>query len=452
METRRRRVHFGIDYGTSNSKLVVRDFGAAGGERAHVVVQNASARLSSSLALAGNEIIFGLRRTDSHRFLQRATWYESLKMRAAGEITGNVAAYYHGPPGPLPTGLSAQEMAALTIWWLVTEASRAAETLVPRRQGEVVAPGMTLGIPMSFYRDVKLRAAFVELARVGWQLFRHGPRLEDGRLNMNHAKSWVAEAYRTIRSDPIAANEVRLWIRTEAEAALWWAFQSPQVPEGPYAKVDIGAGTTNASVFRIVEGHPAGVATGPRVRLKMAFFGADSQPVGMDSVDGVLAGSDPSRLTELRGREDSLLKDPEAQQACRPALDGMHKALREAWRQNGLLNYGAQSERQAWIRDCKVFLIGGGSLVQHVRELVSAMPPTFNPQRRLPVVNLERPPDLRGDGRLVQREVLPFVLVAYGLSVLAPPIPMIETPDEVPPMAPSGPTVRQLNHEDIYVD
>ena len=82
------------------------------------------------------------------------------------------------------------------------------------------------------------------------------------------------------------------------------------------------------------------------------------------------------------------------------------------------------------------------------RGVISEM--RLNAGKRLPVVNLESPPDLRVEGQPVPREVLPFVLVAYGLSVLAPPIP-IETPDEIPPMPPTEPTVLRLSH-DLYED
>jgi hypothetical protein len=217
--------------------------------------------------------------------------------------------------------------------------------------------------------------------------------------------------------------------------------------------MDIGAGTTNASVFRIVAGRPDGVEEGPAVKLKMAFFGADSKPTGMDAVDETLAqwqGSDISRSSELRGREDRLLQQREALLACRDVFEGMHGALCEAWRQNAKLTLRSPLERRAWLETSRMFLVGGGSLVPTAREIVTAMP--FNDRKRLPVVNLENPPDLRLNGRAVPREVLPFVLVAYGLSVLAPPIPLVETPNEIPPMLPSQPTVVQLNHEDIYTE
>lgn len=449
---RKRRLHFGIDYGTSNSKIVLRDFGAAGGERAHVLLGNDSERFSSSLALVGNEILFGFWRTNRHRILEKAVWYESLKMRAAGEVRGEEHRYYHGPLVPMPTGVTARDFVTLTIWWLITEARRAAGNLVHLRQGEAIAAGMTIGIPMSFYRNGCLRAAFLEVARAAWFLFRHFAPPEGSRLGLDKAMRYLADAYEAVRADPIPDEEVRFWVRSEAEAALWWAFRSPQVPEGPYVKVDIGAGTTNASVFRIVGGRPSGAAGGPPVKLTMAFFGADSTPVGMDAVDEGLArwrGLDPSRVSALRGREDSLLRDPAAAAACAPLFTGMHQALCEAWRQNGRLNIGVPVERQAWLKECKAFLLGGGSLARMVRERLAAMP--FNPDKRLPVMKLDGPPDLRLNGRQVPGSVLPFVLVAYGLSILAPPIPMVETPDEIPPMPPSIPTVLELNHEDLYL-
>jgi hypothetical protein len=289
------------------------------------------------------------------------------------------------------------------------------------------------------------------MARVAWALFRHGPTLHDGRLDFKRARQCLDEGYDAVRADPIAEDEVRFWVRSEAEAALWWAFRSPQVPDGPYAKVDIGAGTTNASVFRIVAEHQDGEGGGHWTKVKMAFFGADSKSTGMDAVDERLAkwrGIDVSRSSELRGREEHLFVDREAQRVCAPVFEEMHAALREAWSQKYRLDHWSMAEQRAWHERAKVFLLGGGSLVEEARGRVTPMP--FNGARRLPVVNLESPPDLWLKGASVPREALPFVLVAYGLSVLAPPIPMVETPDEIPPMRPSGPTLRRLNHEDLY--
>jgi len=440
MTDRRRRVHFGIDYGTSNSKIVVRDFAAAGGERAHVVLQRNSERLSSSVAVVGDEILFGRRPTGQAKALEGATWYESIKMRAAGDIVGRAERYFRGYVVPCPPGLRAVDLAALTVWWLLGEANQGAEQMVHRRKGEVLAPGMTMGIPMGFFTNLRLRSAFVGIARVAWILFKQGQRLRDGRIRLSEARDLLSEAWGTVQKEPTSDEEVRLWVRSEAEAALWWAFNSPQVASGPYCKVDVGAGTTNSSVFRIVPG-----------KKKMAFFGAASVPTGMDAVDEALAKwtqMETSEMRTLRGREEQLLSGRGASPACHGVFSDIQKALAEAWRQNGSLIRHAPLEQRAWLRDPKLFVLGGGSLVGQVREAVSQRPAGL--VGRFPVVTLESLPDVRLNGRLVPRHALPFVLVAYGLSVLAPPIPTVETPNEVPPMPESAPTLRQLSHEDIY--
>src|SRR5262249_3510264 len=140
--------------------------------------------------------------------------------------------------------------------------------------------GMTLGVPMAFYRDEKLRSAFLAIARKAWALYRNeGPA---------HSSILIEKAQRLLQKhsavvlSPIPEYDVRNWIRSEAEAAMWWPFQSPAIPAGRYAKIDIGAGTTHASLFQIYS-DPAGLKSG------MAFSGAISIPVGMDAVDRAIA-------------------------------------------------------------------------------------------------------------------------------------------------------------------
>ena len=55
----KRRVHLGIDYGTSTSKIVLRDYGARGGEAAFVVLRDGSFRIPSRVCVTANELIFG---------------------------------------------------------------------------------------------------------------------------------------------------------------------------------------------------------------------------------------------------------------------------------------------------------------------------------------------------------------------------------------------------------
>ena len=85
--------------------------------------------------------------------------------------------------------------------------------------------------------------------------------MEGERISRVKARGSLDAAITAVCSEPaIAKDDLRAWIRTEAEAALLWPFHSPAVPEGPYAKIDIGAGTTNASISRVVADPETGSA------------------------------------------------------------------------------------------------------------------------------------------------------------------------------------------------
>src|SRR5208282_3575266 len=101
----KRRVHLGIDYGTSTSKIVLRDYGAPGGEAAFVVLRDESFRIPSRVCVAANELIFG----DGSKSAGECDIYESLKMRVAVEVTGNQR-YYFGSPVKLPDGFTAHDL------------------------------------------------------------------------------------------------------------------------------------------------------------------------------------------------------------------------------------------------------------------------------------------------------------------------------------------------------
>ena len=54
-----RRFHLGIDYGTSTSKLVFRDYGGPGGEKAFVVVEGETFRIPSTVAVVSDRLVLG---------------------------------------------------------------------------------------------------------------------------------------------------------------------------------------------------------------------------------------------------------------------------------------------------------------------------------------------------------------------------------------------------------
>jgi hypothetical protein len=161
----KRQVHLGIDYGTSVSKIVFRDNGAPGGESAVLVQRNGSFRIPSRVCMTATELLFGY----DAKAAADCDIYDSLKMRVAVEASGDPR-YFDGPTTPLSDGFSTADFAALTVWFLISEGYRAVGAQFNGRM-EGVDMGMSTGVPMAFFHDRQLRAAFLSIARRAWAFY-----------------------------------------------------------------------------------------------------------------------------------------------------------------------------------------------------------------------------------------------------------------------------------------
>jgi hypothetical protein len=134
--------------------------------------------------------------------------------------------------------------------------------------------------------DPELRKEFLTIASAAWHLHRSRGPLPGWALGIEDSRQWLDDAFGAVAAKgALSPDQVMDWLRSEAEASMLWAFRSPGVPAGPYLKVDVGAGTTNASMFRILDDHIGG----EWVKTGFAFFGTYSGPHGMDAVDNTLA-------------------------------------------------------------------------------------------------------------------------------------------------------------------
>jgi len=358
-----RRVHLGVDYGTSTSKLVLRDYAAPGGERAILISEDDNYLISSTVCCSAQKIFLGRKPSGDLIDGERVTAYDSIKMRVADEVKESPGRYYYGPQLNFPTNFEAADLAILFIWFLVSVGDRAARRIVGSND---IRPGMTVGIPMSFFADPELRDGFLMIARTAWYLFKtHGP-LTQNTVGLTEARSLLDEGRNAIQlRDPVPPDQVRDWIRSEAEAAMLWAFRSPAVPSGPYLKVDVGAGTTNASMFRIVESFSGG----QWVKSGFAFFGTFSGPYGMDAIDNALAkhlNLDVENCLDLRSKEDRLLHDQAVLNALKPTFRQVRDNEVQAWRRGYSKIRDSHFEVAAW-DTANIFVIGGGSLVSPLR-------------------------------------------------------------------------------------
>ena len=357
--------------------------------------------------MTAEELLFG----DDTKAAADCVIYESLKMRVAAEVRGDLKRYVPSTIA-LPEGFAAADLAALTVWFLISEGHRAVAAQFNGRM-EGVEIGMTMGVPMPFFNDTQVKASFLNIARRAWSFYCNEGLL-DSALPIEKARR-VLEKHPALLS-AIPDYEVRDWIRCEGEASNWLVLHSPAVGIGPFANVDIGAGTTHTSLFRIF-----GKLQTPKRSL--APFGAAAVPIGMDAVDRAIAeceGLNSDCLT-LRGSEQSILQArTKVREALLPVCGQIYDSYWKAWNEVLSKLSGNPLELIAW-RQHKLIVIGGGSLLPPLIDTFRAHADQREP---LSVLRLEQPRDLfRGDRKKIGNEELPFVGVAYGLSNIESHLP-----------------------------
>ena len=229
----KRQVHLGIDYGTSPSKIVFRDNDAPGGESAVLVLRNGSFQIPSRVYITARALLFG----GDTNAAAKCDIYNSLKMRVAVEASGDPK-YFVGPPTTLPDRFSAADLAALTVWFLISEGHRA---VAAHFNGYMdgVEMGMSMGVPMAFFNDRQLRASFLSIASRAWTFYCKEGLIDSTLL--------IEKARRVLENHPVPTSvipddEIQNWIdkraivavnspidiiRSEDEAAIWWLMRSP---------------------------------------------------------------------------------------------------------------------------------------------------------------------------------------------------------------------------------
>ena len=432
---RRRSLWLGVDYGTSMSKLVITDYDFRDGTRSFPVRpqngggQHGDYRIPSTLTLESGAIRFGVE-AESHADTAEGV-YRSMKMLCAYPTR------FYGDTAPLPTGLDARDLATLFVGHLIQLGEQAA-TRYANGLGAEPSFGITLGVPMAQLDDEGLHGMFVAIAREAFKLRDKVDLLRSVAIDS------AIDALSVVRkelevNDP---SEPRDWVRSEAEAALFWAHGSPEIPEGRYACVDVGAGTTSASWFHI----SAKRYGDDFVKDRLSFYGAACAPPGCDAVDAVLADDLglPSRA-EVREKEVELLAG--LSDAGIDALGGVLNELAGVFGKASKEAFAKEKSVRRWKGIGRVFFLGGGSKIAAVRDRLTQGREWLMPS---PIAEPGVPADLVEEDGEELRDDPTFLLVAYGLSRRLADVPDTFRPSEVVNFQPEHRKKTRLSHEDLY--
>jgi hypothetical protein len=300
---------------------------------------------------------------------------------------------------------------------------------------------------MASIDDATRRDRFVAVARLAFEIWRQRDTDLAGGVQICRALDIVAGARERLASRQV--GDPREWVRSEAEAGLLWAFQSPDVAKGLYACVDVGAGTTDVSVFRIKEDFVDGRWT----KSGMVFYSAVSGTPGVDRLDRLLSESagDGQAFEVWRGREAEALAQADETARARAAevAAEMHAVYKKGWQQA----YGKEQVQSAWDH-YKLFVLGGGSQIPDVSAALTKT--TWNGLADRQIARPGFPDDLFELPQIRSRGLTPFsespafLLVAYGLSWLGADVPEVVVPNEVASWRPSTTRRERLEQDELY--
>jgi hypothetical protein len=255
----------------------------------------------------------------------------------------------------------------------------------------------------------------------------------------------IIEKYPTL-PDP---QERLTFVAPEAIAAVHAYSQLPQVEDGLYALVDVGAGTTNVSFFRYTRDLPKPVA----------FYASHTETVGADDIDIALLEAvkrkygriDPADTAAMRSllhviriakqnmnngvlqiSPDFSLHSEVVHAATGPTIERIWRVYETAFRRA----YAIEMFADRWA-DLNLVFVGGGSLFPGVVDRLMRPPDTIVYHITVKPWNL--PLDLRlhqnnDDHTLRMR--LPLLAVGLGLSYPNIDISEYWMPEEVVPIGP----------------
>jgi hypothetical protein len=314
---------------------------------------------------------------------------------------------------------------------------------------------VTIGIPMQFYDDdgdTAIRDEFLTLIQAAVLLRRECgalPAVEE----VSRIRALVPAAIALAHGKERLTEERKLrdWIRSEAEAAILLSYQSPDVLGGQFACVDVGAGTTNASMFRIT----TSVKSGREIQDKVAFFSALSRPQGMDYLHEKCRRAAGDEVPYDERKSPSSSSNSNVLRAARDAADDIRSNLYGAAMSLACRKCGnSVFEKQRWTDEHRLFVIGGGANESIVQSELEFGPPrplaTSSELTRVPKVPQKVPDDLtfHNDSR-PNLEALRFLYVAYGLSHRGRAVPEARSPSDIDPL-PELDVQAMPDHEILY--
>lgn len=323
--------------------------------------------------------------------------------------------------------------------FLAYSMKRARETLRRTFQGSEVDLLFNVCLPIDHVENSAVRLAFEKALRISQAV--------EGQWGNRWSLYEVLEKSRKlyeISEGLPTPEEMKVFLVPESVGAIASYLVSLRVREGIHAVYDIGAGTTDVSIFNMCRGRNGNAIA--------YWYAARNLPMGTQRIERIVANHmKPSRsgrneatsveIADGMARMEDL--PSEVREQVRTELLSIWKEARKVWREA----YGhLRSESEFRGDKVHVFVCGGGAKLPFVREIFrqSWMNEGSQNWGPYPIAVLPEPDEY---GQL--RRIVPFerMCVAYGLTSPIPDLPTSILPSESPNHTP---TIRRRTPETVY--
>ena len=435
----RRLYHLGLDWGTSATKLVLRDYEQGQAYVLYPPGMTLTYRYPSTIAIYRNHLFFGRDAETKRPF--RARMYDAIKAEIYKLAKSSNADNDNN---------DLEDLATLYLSHIISVGFDFASRHASRAKAEALM-GMTLGVPAEELASSSIRTIYLRMARTAYEMAirvgydPQGRPYDDALLVLNHTRG-VLDA----KDDggPSQDSLYIQWLRPELAAAMYWGIKSPRIQPDLYTCVDIGAFTTNASYFRIRS------TSGHAPKDGIDFYGGASEPPGVLELLKEIAVQMNQDAFSIIGEEKRYL----SQSCSADCIEKFKKKYFKVWEKGFRSAYTKQPKQSAWDGKLNVMVAGGGSKIEQLAQMFYGTCPNKGWRLGQPVPDLGIPTDLYfypKEGIISQqpyRGDLAFLLVAYGLSVHSGNFPETRLSPQVPPFDPQTRRRVVKSHDELGYD
>ena len=419
--SKQRLYHLGLDWGTSTTKLILRDYEQ---NNAFVIVPDGlleSYLYPSTIVIHEGRVFFGGKAEQRRKTAEKT--FDALKgsiydlVRNDGDILEDIQ--------------EKENLATLYLTHIIYTGMIFAEKHAERDRAEALM-GMTLGVPAEELEQSSLKDLYYRMVRCAYKLAIDNGYDPQGRT-LTEAMAELKTVSESIKQQLRGSGFIS-WLRPELAAAMYWGMQSPKIEEDLYTCIDIGAWTTNVSYFRIRS------TGGYRTKDAISFYGGATGGPGVITLLKKISDDQGKHYTELIGREEQFLLP----QRYESLIEAFQKECFKVHQRGFHAAYAKHPTQSAWDGQLSVMVVGGGSKIGSVKNFFCETCPYEGWQLGLPVPDLGVPSDLfnfPAQG-IIPREPFSgdytFLLVAYGLSVRSDLFPQTTLSPQVAPFEPQS--------------